>query len=61
MEPAVAKQDAEGVLAVHRDRTVAEVPPTPVEVRGPMAGDVLGGSLCHGLLVGRDLDREAIP
>ncbi len=42
-----------GVLAVHRDGTVAEVPPTPVEVvNGLGAGDAFGGALCHGLLAG---------
>ncbi|MEB8336949.1 5-dehydro-2-deoxygluconokinase [Streptomyces endophyticus] len=56
VELAVVKQGPKGVLAVHRDGTVAEVPPTPVEVvNGLGAGDAFGGSLCHGLLSGWDL------
>lgn len=36
---------------------IAEVPPTPVEVvNGLGAGDSFGGSLCHGLLAGWDLE-----
>ncbi|MGD6741349.1 5-dehydro-2-deoxygluconokinase [Streptomyces sp. BH106] len=58
VELAVVKQGPKGVLAVHRDGTVAEVPPTPVEVvNGLGAGDAFGGSLCHGLLSGWDLTR----
>ncbi|MFJ6831958.1 5-dehydro-2-deoxygluconokinase [Streptomyces sp. NPDC091209] len=57
-ELAVVKQGPKGVLAVHRDGTTAEVPPLPVEVlNGLGAGDAFGGSLCHGLLAGRDLER----
>ncbi|MFP3989564.1 5-dehydro-2-deoxygluconokinase [Streptomyces sp. E11-3] len=55
---AVVKQGPKGVLAVHRDGTVAEVPPTPVEVvNGLGAGDAFGGALCHGLLADWDLKR----
>ncbi|MFB7286593.1 5-dehydro-2-deoxygluconokinase [Actinacidiphila glaucinigra] len=55
---AVVKQGPKGVLAVHRDGTTAEVPPVPVEVvNGLGAGDAFGGSLCHGLLAGWDLER----
>ncbi|MEV6163400.1 5-dehydro-2-deoxygluconokinase [Streptomyces sp. NPDC052052] len=51
VELAVVKQGPKGVLAVHRDGTVAEVPPLPVEVlNGLGAGDAFGGALCHGLL-----------
>ncbi|MEU9284747.1 5-dehydro-2-deoxygluconokinase [Streptomyces sp. NPDC048275] len=58
VELAVVKQGPKGVLAVHRDGTVAEVPPTPVEVvNGLGAGDAFGGSLCHGLLAGWDLEQ----
>ncbi|MFF2368597.1 5-dehydro-2-deoxygluconokinase [Streptomyces sp. NPDC058122] len=58
VELAVVKQGPKGVLAVHRDGTTAEVPPLPVEVlNGLGAGDAFGGSLCHGLLAGRDLER----
>ncbi|WP_159774421.1 5-dehydro-2-deoxygluconokinase [Streptomyces sp. HM190] len=58
VELAVVKQGPKGVLAVHRDGTVAEVPPVPVEVvNGLGAGDAFGGSLCHGLLRGWDLER----
>ncbi|MFI8167470.1 5-dehydro-2-deoxygluconokinase [Streptomyces sp. NPDC086081] len=58
VELAVVKQGPEGVLAVHRDGTRAEVPPVPVEVvNGLGAGDAFGGSLCHGLLAGWDLER----
>ncbi|NBM16085.1 5-dehydro-2-deoxygluconokinase [Streptomyces sp. GC420] len=58
VELAVVKQGPEGVLAVHRDGTVAQVPPVPVEVvNGLGAGDAFGGSLCHGLLAGWDLEK----
>lgn len=58
VELAVVKQGPKGVLAVHRDGTVAEVPPHPVEVvNGLGAGDAFGGSLCHGLLAGWDLEH----
>ncbi|MFI0786387.1 5-dehydro-2-deoxygluconokinase [Streptomyces lydicus] len=57
VELAVIKQGPKGVLAVHRDGRVAEVPPTPVEVvNGLGAGDAFGGALCHGLLSGWDLE-----
>ncbi|MET7988366.1 MULTISPECIES: 5-dehydro-2-deoxygluconokinase [unclassified Streptomyces] len=57
-ELAVVKQGPKGVLAVHRDGTTAEVPPLPVEVlNGLGAGDAFGGSLCHGLLAGWDLEK----
>ncbi|MEV7522099.1 5-dehydro-2-deoxygluconokinase [Streptomyces sp. NPDC091371] len=53
VELAVVKRGPEGVLAVHRDGTVAEVPPVPVEVvNGLGAGDAFGGALVHGLLAG---------
>ncbi|WP_330304717.1 MULTISPECIES: 5-dehydro-2-deoxygluconokinase [unclassified Streptomyces] len=58
VELAVVKQGPKGVLAVHRDGTTAEVPPLPVTVlNGLGAGDAFGGSLCHGLLAGWDLER----
>ncbi|MYR46345.1 5-dehydro-2-deoxygluconokinase [Streptomyces sp. SID5910] len=58
VELAVVKQGPAGVLAVHRDGRTAEVPPVPVEVvNGLGAGDAFGGSLCHGLLSGWDLER----
>jgi 5-dehydro-2-deoxygluconokinase len=58
VELAVVKQGPKGVLAVHRDGTCAEVPPLPVTVlNGLGAGDAFGGSLCHGLLAGWDLER----
>ncbi|MEU1496184.1 5-dehydro-2-deoxygluconokinase [Streptomyces sp. NPDC005732] len=58
VELAVVKQGPKGVLAVHRDGTSAEVPPLPVTVlNGLGAGDAFGGSLCHGLLSGWDLER----
>ncbi|WP_328925792.1 5-dehydro-2-deoxygluconokinase [Streptomyces sp. NBC_00190] len=58
VELAVVKRGPEGVLAVHRDGTVAEVPPVPVEVvNGLGAGDAFGGALCHGLLAGWKLER----
>ncbi|MDR3080913.1 MAG: 5-dehydro-2-deoxygluconokinase [Streptomyces sp.] len=58
VELAIVKQGPEGVLAVHRDGTTAEVPPVPVEVvNGLGAGDAFGGSLCHGLLAGRPLEQ----
>ncbi|MER6633312.1 5-dehydro-2-deoxygluconokinase [Streptomyces sp. NPDC000987] len=58
VELAVVKQGPEGVLAVHRDGTTAEVPPVPVEVaNGLGAGDAFGGSLVHGLLSGWALEK----
>ncbi|WP_371098039.1 5-dehydro-2-deoxygluconokinase [Streptomyces sanglieri] len=58
VELAVVKQGPGGVLAVHRDGTVAEVPPLPVEVvNGLGAGDAFGGALCHGLLAGWGITR----
>ncbi len=58
VELAVVKQGPKGVLAVHRDGSRAEVPPVPVEVvNGLGAGDAFGGSLCHGLLAGWDLEK----
>lgn len=58
VELAVVKQGPGGVLAVHRDGTVAEVPPLPVEVvNGLGAGDAFGGALCHGLLAGWEITR----
>ncbi|MGW0751171.1 5-dehydro-2-deoxygluconokinase [Streptomyces sp. NPDC002587] len=58
VELAVVKRGPQGVLAVHRDGTVAEVPPVQVEVvNGLGAGDAFGGALCHGLLAGWELER----
>ncbi|MGW8486504.1 5-dehydro-2-deoxygluconokinase [Streptomyces sp. NPDC055886] len=58
VELAVVKQGPKGVLAVHRDGTIADCPPLPVEVvNGLGAGDAFGGALCHGLLAGWPLDR----
>ncbi|MDX3535573.1 5-dehydro-2-deoxygluconokinase [Streptomyces sp. MB09-01] len=58
VELAVVKRGPEGVLAVHRDGTVAEVPPVPVQVvNGLGAGDAFGGALCHGLLAGWPVER----
>ncbi|WP_399892747.1 5-dehydro-2-deoxygluconokinase [Streptomyces sp. BBFR51] len=58
VELAVVKQGPKGVLAVHADGRSAEVRPVPVEVvNGLGAGDAFGGSLCHGLLSGWELER----
>ncbi|MHB9857708.1 5-dehydro-2-deoxygluconokinase [Streptomyces sp. YIM S03343] len=58
VELAVVKQGPAGVMAVHRDGRSAQVPPMPVDVvNGLGAGDAFGGSLCHGLLSGWDLER----
>ncbi|WTS75326.1 5-dehydro-2-deoxygluconokinase [Streptomyces sp. NBC_00207] len=58
VELAVVKRGPEGVLAAHRDGTVAEVPPVPVQVvNGLGAGDAFGGALCHGLLAGWPVER----
>ncbi|MCW5250416.1 5-dehydro-2-deoxygluconokinase [Streptomyces sp. SHP 1-2] len=58
VELAVVKRGPAGVLAAHRDGRTVEVPPVPVEVvNGLGAGDAFGGSLCHGLLSGWDLER----
>ncbi|MFD7704267.1 PfkB family carbohydrate kinase [Streptomyces caelestis] len=58
VEPAVVKRGPKGVPAVHRGGTRAEAPPVPVEVvDGLGVGDAFGGSLRHGPLSGRDLER----
>ncbi|WP_338898206.1 5-dehydro-2-deoxygluconokinase [Streptomyces sp. TG1A-60] len=58
VELAVVKQGPKGVLAVSSRGGSAEVPPLPVEVlNGLGAGDAFGGSLCHGLLEGWDLEK----
>ncbi|MBE8474477.1 PfkB family carbohydrate kinase [Streptomyces justiciae] len=58
VELAVVKQGPKGVLAMHRDGRSAEVAPLTVEVvNGHGASDAFGGSLCHGLLSGWELDR----
>ncbi|MFD5570831.1 5-dehydro-2-deoxygluconokinase [Streptomyces cadmiisoli] len=58
VELAVVKQGPKGVLAVSASGESAEVPPLPVTVlNGLGAGDAFGGSLCHGLLAGWDLER----
>ncbi|KMS68756.1 5-dehydro-2-deoxygluconokinase [Streptomyces viridochromogenes] len=58
VEVAVVKQGPKGVLAVNSKGDQAEVPPLPVNVlNGLGAGDAFGGSLCHGLLEGRDLEK----
>ncbi|MFF3289647.1 5-dehydro-2-deoxygluconokinase [Streptomyces sp. NPDC003023] len=58
VELAVVKQGPKGVLALHRDGTLAEVPPVPVDVvNGLGAGDAFGGALCHGLLAGKELEQ----
>ncbi|RBM21388.1 5-dehydro-2-deoxygluconokinase [Streptomyces sp. PT12] len=50
---AVVKRGGDGVLALHRDGTAAEVPAHPVDVvNGLGAGDAFGGALVHGLLAG---------
>ncbi|MCS0605000.1 5-dehydro-2-deoxygluconokinase [Streptomyces sp. LP11] len=57
VEIAVVKQGPKGVLAVSRQGESVEVPPLPVTVlNGLGAGDAFGGSLCHGLLSGWDLE-----
>ncbi|MFJ2902937.1 5-dehydro-2-deoxygluconokinase [Streptomyces sp. NPDC087212] len=57
VELAVVKQGPKGVLAVNSAGESAEVPPLPVTVlNGLGAGDAFGGSLCHGLLAGYDLE-----
>ncbi|MFR9791115.1 5-dehydro-2-deoxygluconokinase [Streptomyces sp. MB22_4] len=54
---AVVKQGPKGVLAVSAEGESVEVPPLPVTVlNGLGAGDAFGGSLCHGLLAGWDLE-----
>ncbi|MDQ0601603.1 5-dehydro-2-deoxygluconokinase [Streptomyces canus] len=58
VELAVVKQGPKGVLAVNSKGEEAEVPPLPVTVlNGLGAGDAFGGSLCHGLLEGWDLEK----
>ena len=55
-ELAVVKRGPQGVLAVHRDGTTADVPSAPVAA-ADAAGDGFGGALCHGLLSGWELER----
>jgi sugar/nucleoside kinase (ribokinase family) len=62
VELALVRQGSRGVLAVHRDGTTAEVRTAPPEKAGGPdtdtdTDDVFGGSLCHGLLSGWELDR----
>ncbi|MBT2410278.1 5-dehydro-2-deoxygluconokinase [Streptomyces sp. ISL-12] len=55
---AVVKQGPEGVLAADDRGASVRVPPLPVDVlNGLGAGDAFGGSLCHGLLAGWELER----
>jgi len=57
---AIVKRGPAGVYARRGDQ-VAEVPPVPVEVVcGVGAGDAFGGALCHGLLLGWELDRTML-
>ncbi|MEV6139429.1 5-dehydro-2-deoxygluconokinase [Nocardia sp. NPDC051990] len=56
VELAIIKQGPDGVLGKTRHESVV-VPPATVEVvNGLGAGDAFGGSLCHGLLAGWDLE-----
>ena len=57
VELAIVKQGAKGVFA-QRGRECVTVPPIPVRTLcGLGAGDAFGGALCHGLLLGWDLER----
>ena len=57
---AIVKRGPAGVYARRGDQ-VAEVPPVPVQVVcGVGAGDAFGGALCHGLLLGWELDRTML-
>ncbi len=59
-ELAIVKRGPAGVYAL-RGEEVAEVPPVPVEVVcGVGAGDAFGGGLCHGLLLGWQLERTML-
>lgn len=54
---AVVKMGGDGAVAVTRDER-ASAPPVPVEVLcGLGAGDAFGGALCHGILLGWELER----
>ncbi|APX33616.1 5-dehydro-2-deoxygluconokinase [Brachybacterium sp. P6-10-X1] len=56
VEIAIVKQGPKGVLGKTREHRV-EVAPNLIEViNGLGAGDSFGGSLCHGLLAGQDLE-----
>ncbi|GAA1488855.1 5-dehydro-2-deoxygluconokinase [Brachybacterium sacelli] len=56
VEIAIVKQGPKGVLGKTREDRV-EVAPNLIEViNGLGAGDSFGGSLCHGLLAGQDLE-----
>lgn len=53
---AIVKQGPKGVLGKTAEHRV-EVPPNMIQViNGLGAGDSFGGSLCHGLLQGQDLE-----
>ncbi|MDR1851497.1 MAG: 5-dehydro-2-deoxygluconokinase [Propionibacteriaceae bacterium] len=57
---AVVKQGERGSLAMSADQTI-EVPTFKVDVmNGLGAGDAFGGSFCHGLLEGWDLERTLL-
>jgi 5-dehydro-2-deoxygluconokinase len=56
VQVAIVKQGPEGVLAKTADESIV-VPPNMIDVvNGLGAGDAFGGSLCHGLLSGWDLE-----
>lgn len=57
---AIVKQGPKGVLGKTAEHRV-EVPPNMIQViNGLGAGDSFGGSLCHGLLQGQDLETILI-
>lgn len=57
VELAIVKQGPLGVMGMTREATIT-VPPVRVDVvNGLGAGDSFGGSVCHGLLEGWDLEQ----
>ncbi|MFC7376484.1 MULTISPECIES: 5-dehydro-2-deoxygluconokinase [unclassified Brachybacterium] len=53
---AIVKQGPKGVLGKTADERVVVAPNPITVINGLGAGDSFGGSLCHGLLAGQDLE-----
>ncbi|WP_422116146.1 5-dehydro-2-deoxygluconokinase [Brachybacterium sp. UNK5269] len=56
VEMAIVKQGPRGVLGKTADERVVVAPNLIEVINGLGAGDSFGGSLCHGLLTGQDLE-----
>ncbi|WP_347306799.1 5-dehydro-2-deoxygluconokinase [Corynebacterium sp. SA-MJD20WY100] len=57
VEVAIVKQGPKGVLGKTRDQRVEVAPNLITVINGLGAGDSFGGSLCHGLLEGLELEE----